>query len=327
MINKTVTLSEARNVSFSTFFLENSKEYQNGIKRPAVVVCPGGGYSYLSDREADPVALRFVAAGFHAVVLRYGIDAHAVAPGPLNDIANCVAYLKEHATEYNIDQDQIFVCGFSAGAHVAAQLGCLWNNAGLLPDYADRQDLIRPAGMILCYPVLDLRQSATKMDIGLKPGVTPEEASFDQKHPNMPLEKMFVFDEVEKRYFVNFENAMNAYIFGGEYTDEQEDFYSLQNRVTKDTPPAFLWHCAGDNLIFPANSLEFASALAAQGIDYELHIYGGGQHGIAVADYVTANDYGQYYPPAEGWMTLAASWVNRVSGFEKRIHEMFEITP
>ena len=32
--------------------------------RPAIVVCPGGGYAYCSPREAEPVALRYAAAGF-----------------------------------------------------------------------------------------------------------------------------------------------------------------------------------------------------------------------------------------------------------------------
>ena len=29
--------------------------------RPAVVICPGGGYVYLSPREAEPVALAYAA--------------------------------------------------------------------------------------------------------------------------------------------------------------------------------------------------------------------------------------------------------------------------
>lgn len=42
-------------------------------KRGAVLICPGGGYSRTSDREAEPVALQFNAAGFHAFVLRYSV--------------------------------------------------------------------------------------------------------------------------------------------------------------------------------------------------------------------------------------------------------------
>ena len=40
------------------------------ICRPAIVVCPGGGYVYCSDAEAEPVALSYTACGFHAFILR-----------------------------------------------------------------------------------------------------------------------------------------------------------------------------------------------------------------------------------------------------------------
>ncbi|MFW6007105.1 MAG: hypothetical protein ACOCQ5_03870 [Halanaerobiales bacterium] len=38
-------------------------------KRGAVLICPGGGYEFTSEREAEPIAMRFNAAGFHAFVL------------------------------------------------------------------------------------------------------------------------------------------------------------------------------------------------------------------------------------------------------------------
>ena len=58
-----------------------------------------------------------------------------------------MAYLWEHAGEYHIDPTHVFVCGFSAGGHLAAMLGCLWHET-------PQGDLARPAGVILCYPVI-----------------------------------------------------------------------------------------------------------------------------------------------------------------------------
>ena len=47
------------------YLLEKSPEI--GIdKRPLIFICPGGGYGMTSDREAEAIALQFVAAGFHA---------------------------------------------------------------------------------------------------------------------------------------------------------------------------------------------------------------------------------------------------------------------
>ena len=319
MITDIITLSAERHTTLELFVIENSPEFQNGRKRPAVLICPGGGYAYLSDREAAPIALRYAAMGFHAFVLRYGINEFAVAPGPLKDIAGAMKLIKDHSDEWRVDKDAVFVSGFSAGAHVAAQLGVFYDNKELLPEYADDTESIRPAGMILGYPVLDLTETVTKIDLGMQPGMTPEEFKFDQKHPKMPLDKMFVFDEKENRYFVNFRAAMNAYIFDGPYTDEQEQFYSLNNHIKSTTPPTFIWHVSGDGLIYTANSLKFALKLYECGVDYELHIYEGGQHGIALADYVTANDWSQFYEPAAGWHALSVDWINRLTGFKETV--------
>ncbi|MBY8909748.1 hypothetical protein K6L05_08075 [Salinicoccus roseus] len=39
--------------------------------RPAVVICPGGSYMYVSEREAEPVGYEFLAKGYHVFILRY----------------------------------------------------------------------------------------------------------------------------------------------------------------------------------------------------------------------------------------------------------------
>ena len=51
--------------------------------RPAVIVCPGGGYMYCSPREAEPIALAYAARGFHAFVLRYSVGWDAAGFAPL----------------------------------------------------------------------------------------------------------------------------------------------------------------------------------------------------------------------------------------------------
>lgn len=327
MIQETIPLFPERQVTLTVCRHEDSKEFQTGILRPMVIICPGGGYSFLSDRESDPVAVKYLAAGFHTAILRYGIGEFAEAPGPLRDIAAAVKHVKEHANDWKVNPDWVYVAGFSAGAHVACQLGVFWKNSELLPEYEDCREMIRPAGMILSYPVIDLTKSATHMDIGLKPGQDVSKVDFSQKHPKMPLDQIFVPDPKEGRCFVNFEKAMNAFIFGGEYTDEQEAFYSLQNQVTEDTCPAFIWHCMGDGLILPANSLELATALNEHGVSAELHLYAGGGHGISLADYPTLNDSYQDYPYASDWMEHSIRWLLKSSGYEQQIRDRMIILP
>ena len=89
--------------------------------------------------------------------------------------------------------------------------------------------------------------------------------------------------------------------------------FSLERRVSRDTVPSFLWTTAKDGAVPAQNSLLFASALAAAGVDYELHIYQDGPHGLATADEETAVPGVPAYidPRAATWIPLALSWLKR----------------
>ena len=110
--------------------------------RPAVVICPGGGYVYCSPREAEPVALAYAAKGIHAFILRYSTGRNCRDFAPLKQISWVIGYLRENAREWNICPDKILTCGFSAGGHLA-----LW--AGLEAEH-------KPNGMILGYPAVTI---------------------------------------------------------------------------------------------------------------------------------------------------------------------------
>lgn len=106
-----------------------------------------------SDREAEGIALRFMAEGYHTAVLRYS-TAPARYPAALCQLAKAVSILKEKSDDWLIKKDSVIVMGFSAGGHLAASLGVFWNRPELFekPDLSPGQ--IRPAGMILSYPVI-----------------------------------------------------------------------------------------------------------------------------------------------------------------------------
>lgn len=131
-----------------------SPETPYRAKRPAVVVCPGGGYSFLSDREADPVAFQFLAAGYQAFVLRYSIGQHAAFPNSLLDLCEAVKWIREHADEFGVIPDQIAICGFSAGGHLAASLGVYWNDPQIMEKSGCFHGENRPNALILGYPVI-----------------------------------------------------------------------------------------------------------------------------------------------------------------------------
>ena len=141
-------------VSFTGYILENSAEYCRDRKRPAVLICPGGGYAFTSDREATPIAMSFLAAGISAFVLRYSCAPDGVRfPTQLCEAAAAMKVIRSHAAEWNLDEKRIAVCGFSAGGHLAASLGVFWNS-DLLKDRGLGGESCRPDAMVLSYPVI-----------------------------------------------------------------------------------------------------------------------------------------------------------------------------
>ena len=135
-------------------------------KRPMVIVCPGGGYGYTSDREAEPLALSFLAKGFHAAVLRYSC-APAQYPTALLELARSVLIVREHADEWYVDRDAIIVQGSSAGGHLAASFACFWHEdflaEKLMGEKSDSiKEMLRPNGLMLSYPVITSGEFAHK---------------------------------------------------------------------------------------------------------------------------------------------------------------------
>ena len=126
--------------------------------RPAIVICPGGAYAFTSDREAEPIALRFLDLGFQTFVLRYSVAPNTAFPGALLELAASVALVRDHAEEWGIDPDKIFVCGFSAGGHLAASLGVFWDREFVAPSLGRAAADVRPNGMVLGYPVISATQ-------------------------------------------------------------------------------------------------------------------------------------------------------------------------
>lgn len=149
------------NAVISIYIPENSEEININKKRKTIIMCPGGGYVMTSDREAEPVALKFVAEGFNVVVLRYSVAPNKF-PKALIELAATVDYVRSKSKEWNVDKDKIIVCGFSAGGHLAGSLGVLWDNKILEEALEINKDNIKPNAMILCYPVITSGEFAHK---------------------------------------------------------------------------------------------------------------------------------------------------------------------
>lgn len=117
-----------------------SPKFPNAERRQTVLILPGGGYATISDREAEPVALAYLAEGFNAFVLRYTVGEGAHWPQPLEDAQAALDWIVDHSGEYHVDTQRIALVGFSAGGHLAAAVGT--------------QGRRRPSALVLGYPCL-----------------------------------------------------------------------------------------------------------------------------------------------------------------------------
>ena len=143
----------ALEVTLQTMLHAASPEITKGA-RPAMIVFPGGGYWFTSDREAEPIASAYFAEGYNCFILRYICGERAKVDHPLYDAAAAVAYVRTHAAEYNIDPHRIAVIGFSAGGHLAGYIATCWHRSDISEILGMESTLFRPDAAILGYPVV-----------------------------------------------------------------------------------------------------------------------------------------------------------------------------
>ncbi len=137
----------------SWYLLDHSDEI--GIdKRPMVIICPGGGYCFTSDREAEMFAMQWTACGYHAAVVRYSVAPDAEYPVALRELASVVRKAHQMSDEWLIDTGLIVVEGSSAGGHLVCHFGQSWNKPFLLELTGAKAEELKVAGLILNYPVI-----------------------------------------------------------------------------------------------------------------------------------------------------------------------------
>lgn len=87
---------------------------------------------------------------------------------------------------------------------------------------------------------------------------------------------------------------------------------SLENQVTKDTPPTFLWHTFTDGLVPVENSMLFATALCKAKVPVELHIFPKGAHGLGLGNRFTCSCEENLQPETTVWIQLAQAFIEQL---------------
>lgn len=210
--------------------------------KTAIVVCPGGSYSWLDKEvEGHGVAQWLQSQGISAYVLhyrvqggfsyasgyRYLIRGHQY-PDPQEDLKKTILWLRSHADSLGIDPNRIGAMGFSAGGHLVASAGALFDQAS------------RPNFVVPVYPVVTLRQ-------------TP----FVHKRSRRAL-----LGEYRK------------------WSQMWRDSLSLEEHITSTMPPTFLVNCKDDPIVHYHNSELLDSALTAHKIPHRYLQFNTGGHGF-----------------------------------------------
>ncbi len=149
-------LKVEKSAELHSYVLPSSPTLSENQKHPAVIICPGGGYSTVNVKACEPIAFAYLGQGISAFVLDYA-TVPAVFPTQLLELATAVKYVRENAEKWNIDPDKIAVAGFSAGGHLACSLGVFWNDE-TVKNLGFEPQKVKPNALVLGYPVLSTRR-------------------------------------------------------------------------------------------------------------------------------------------------------------------------
>lgn len=208
---------------------------------PAVIICPGGGYSNLSIQDGGiDAAKEFASFGVVAFVLKYRTsDPNCNSNNPyvpLQDLQQAIFTVKSKAKQWNVDTAKVGVLGFSAGGHLAALASTQYRKVLI---EAGKTSL-KPAFTLLAYPVISLTDELTSA-----------------------------------------KSKTRATLLGDQPAPELIKWFSPEQQVDQYTPPAFILQATDDSTSLVGNSIAYYQALNKAKVPAEMIIYQKGGHGFA----------------------------------------------
>lgn len=128
----------------------------------AVVICPGGGYAFLSwQNEGTQIAEKFAENGITAFILKYRLPSDAIMVdktiGPLQDAQRAIQMVRERAAEWGVNPAKVGIIGFSAGGHLASTAETHFDKVVI---DNPKNISVRPDFALLLYPVITFGEHA-----------------------------------------------------------------------------------------------------------------------------------------------------------------------
>lgn len=264
-------------------YVLDSLEYpREKDRRPAVVICPGGGYAYVSKDEGEPVALAFAKEGYDAFVLRYSTGITNPFPTALRQLAKSIKYIRDNAEEFCVVKDDVTVVGFSAGGNLALSSAVFCEDAAMLDGIGTTED-VRPDAVVLGYPAVTMipveRKGASKID-----------------------------PELAKRFAGP--NIRQILLGKTDCTKEEYDSLNLLPKLHKNMPPVFVWGTYDDQIIPVDDLTGLAGGLKKLGVMCELHLFGRGGHGMSLGTRTVKSESELANTHVGKWLKLALLWLD-----------------
>jgi acetyl esterase/lipase len=155
--------------------------------RTAVVIAPGGGYQHLSMvKEGSDVAAWLNARGVAAFVLKYRLGPKYHNPIEIGDARRAIRTVRADAAQYGVATDHIGMWGFSAGGHLTATAGTMFDAGDASATDPIEQQSSRPDFLILSYPVITMEDPYVhKGSRTYLLGDAPTQAQMDAMSPEL----------------------------------------------------------------------------------------------------------------------------------------------
>ncbi|KRL97762.1 MAG: alpha/beta hydrolase [Liquorilactobacillus satsumensis] len=163
---------------------------------PGLIICAGGSFTQLSERETVAGALAYYARGFNVFALHYSLlaDYTPLYPQPLYELAATIAYLRKNAAKFKQQPHAIAMLGLSAGGHLVSALAGTWATVKLAEETQLDNEAIRPNAQLLAYPVTDLTSGWPKDFAEVKKITQTPELINTQKLVNQATPPTFIWN-------------------------------------------------------------------------------------------------------------------------------------
>ncbi|MDR1939871.1 MAG: alpha/beta hydrolase [Clostridiales bacterium] len=168
LLSPVVKLMSSRGVSLNSVNYDETEPDCNAFelypqdgkqqKKPVLIYLHGGGWVQGSNRDRNHYCSRFAARGFYVLNMNYRLAPDSKHPEQVRDVFRAISYIYKIKDEYNLDMDNVFLGGDSAGAHLAVLAAGVVTNPRLFDEFKinfEYREQFKVKGLLLICGVFD----------------------------------------------------------------------------------------------------------------------------------------------------------------------------